>query len=317
MSTGRVLGGALRLLQRRRVLGLGMIVALFGLVYAALYVGLTLYNPGALAELSQSLTAELPANWGAWAGGGAALLFVGGLWSEGGLILAAGRRAAGDLPGMAPRPTRSALARLPGLLLVGARVWWPLGLGLAVALAPTLYWALGSQEQTTDWAGAILGSLCCATLVFLIGWFVLWPQQRLANCALLLDGQAPWAAVRAARRLFFGRFGSVLGLWMALLLLNVGLLLVSVLLAALAAGLVYGLWLALGGTPENTALALTAVLAVVAGIGLLLWDGAVSAFNLNTWVLTYLDLRAVVGPPAPRDPALGNTQILGRQRMVD
>ena len=81
MNTGQVLGGALRLARRRRVLGLGMIVALFGLVYVALYVGLTLYNPNALAEVAESLTTQLPANWATWLGVGVVVLIVGGYFS--------------------------------------------------------------------------------------------------------------------------------------------------------------------------------------------------------------------------------------------
>jgi len=316
IDTGRVLGGALRLLRRRTVLGLGMVVALVGLVYAALDIILTTNNPNYLNDLAQSLSTDLPPDFPAWLAAGVLLVLVGGLWSEGGLILAAGRRAGGETVQPARRGG-SALRRLPVLLLAGARVWWPAALGLALTLAPAVYWAVVSQEPSPGWGLAVLGSLCLGGGVFLVAWLLLWPQQRLANCAVLLDGQGPGAAVVTARWLFWGRFGAVFGVWFALLLLNALLLLVSGLLAGLAAVLVYGLWTALNGVPENAALLVTALVALVLAGLVLLWDGAVSAFNLNTWVLTYLALRGGRALPADLTTPLDSGQILGRQRATD
>jgi hypothetical protein len=314
MNTSRVLGGALRLLQRRRVLGLGIVIALIGLVYAAILLGLSVYNPNYLAELSASITPDLPSALPFWIVLGALVLLLGGLVSEGGLILAAGRRAAARLSGPGGQPVRAAWRRLPHLVLVGLLVWWPVLLGLALTLAPSVYWATVSQDDTVGWGLTLLGSGCCAGLVFVAGWLLLWPQQRLANCALLLAGVAPRAAVQTARRLFFGRFGAVFGLWTALLLLNVVLLVVSVLLATLAAGLVTGIWSLLGAAPQSTALWVAGAVAALLAVGLLAWDGAVSAFNLNTWVLTYLDLQAEAGTLAGLTAPLGTTQLLGRHR---
>jgi len=314
MNTSRVLGGALRLLQRRRVLGLGVVIALIGLVYAAILLGLSAYNPNYLAELSASLTPDLPAALPLWLVLGALVLLLGGLVSEGSLILAAGRRAAARIAGPGGQPARSSVRRLPHLVLVGLLVWWPVLLGLALTLAPSVYWVTVSQEDTAGWGLTLLGSGCCAGLVFVIGWLLLWPQQRLANCALLLAGVAPRTAVRTARRLFFGRFGAVFGLWTALLLLNVLLLVVSVLLAALAAGLVAGIWSLLGAAPQSTALWVAGAVAAILAVLLLAWDGAVSAFNLNTWVLTYLDLQVEAGTLAGLTAPLGTAQLLGRHR---
>ncbi|HMA36116.1 MAG TPA: hypothetical protein VKY74_16790 [Chloroflexia bacterium] len=317
MNIGRVLGGALRLLRQRRVLALGMFLALIGLVYAAIHIGLQTYNPRYLTDLGDTLSTDLPPAFPAWIGGAAVLLVLGGLLGEGGLILEAGRRVARAPAAEGPAPARSALGRLPQLVLAGLLVWWPVLVGVGLALSPLLYWLANGQEQSQDWGLAILGSGCCAGLVFLAGWLLLWPLQRLANCAVLLEGQAPRAAVRTARRLFFGQFSAVFGLWAALLLLNLGLLVLSVVLAALAAALVTGLWTLLTDLPEQPALILTGGVAVLLGGGLLIWDGAVTAFNLNTWVLAYLDLRAGALMLADPQAALGTTQILGRQRPAD
>ena len=130
-------------------------------------------------------------------------------------------------------------------------------------------------------------------------------MQRLANCALLLDAQPPRMAVRAARRVFFGHFGDVFGLWAGLVLLTGGLWLVSALLAALAAALVYGLWLALNGAPEGAALGVAGAVALALGLALLLWDGAVSAFTVGAWVGAYREFRAPAPPVvAARAPAV-------------
>ncbi len=310
MNAGEVLGAALGLLRRRRVLGLGMLVALAGLVYAAVYVVFTLYDPNAFTEIADSLPARLPPALPAWLIGAVLLLIVGGLWSEGTLILTAARQAAG---GAAPaRPRGAAFGRLPQLLLVAGLVWWPAALLLALAAGPGLYSVLSSQDLSGGWAFALFGSVCCTSLIFLATWVVLWPLQRLANCALLLDGLAPGAAARAARRLFWGRFSSVLGLWSALLVLNVLLILLSALLATAAAALVAGLWGLLDGAPETLALVVTAGGAVLLALLLLLWDGAVSAFNLNTWVLAYRELQASIPVILPTTD--GAAQLAGRQR---
>jgi hypothetical protein len=55
---------------------------------------------------------------------------------------------------------------------------------------------------------------------------------------------------------------------------------------------------------------------VVIGLILLLWDGALTAFNLNAWVLAYCRLRSRVTTvvPLPGGPGVGG-QALGRLRL--
>ncbi|HUS17409.1 MAG TPA: hypothetical protein VM536_20630, partial [Chloroflexia bacterium] len=160
--------------------------------------------------------------------------------------------------------------------------------------------------------GSVLvqGSAGLALLLAIGGWLVLWPRQRLANCALLLDDQAPAAAVQAARRLVRTRGRAVYGLWTTQLLLNLGLLLVSALLAGLAAGLMAGLWALLGADTAPSPPIAILVAGAVLLIGLLCWDGVVSAFTLSTWAVAYGELQR--DPDAPLTP-VGTTQLLGRQ----
>jgi len=310
MDIGRVLGTALRGLQQRRVLGFGMVAALCGLVYATLYGALQLADSAAPGDLATTLAPALPPAFPLWLAGAALVLLVGGLLSEGGLIGAAGPIPPGPA-GARRRP--AAWRHTTGLIGVGLGVWWPLLLGLALSGAPAVYLLTRGQAASADGAVYTLASAGCSFLLFAAGWLVLWPLQRLANCALLLDGAAPRAAVRAGRRLAFGQAGAVYGLWCGLVLLNAGLWLLSLLLASLAAALVAGLWLLLDGAPEGTALALVGGLAVVLALGLLCWDGAVTAFNLHTWVVAYRALRAPALAPAAAPLPLGTAQLLGRQ----
>ena len=153
-----MLGGALRLLQRRRVLGLGVVIALIGLVYAAILLGVSVYNPNYLAELSASLTPDLPAALPLWLVVGALVLLLGGLVSEGGLILAPGGGRRRGSPAPACNPPDSAVRRLPHLVLVGRLVWWPVLLGLVLTLAPSVYGVTVSQEDTAGWGLTLLGA---------------------------------------------------------------------------------------------------------------------------------------------------------------
>jgi hypothetical protein len=210
------------------------------------------------------------------------------------------------------------LRRLPGLVAVALLVWWPV---LVFGGAVMAYYAPTSADSFTDSAnGGILVLICCLPVFLVLGGLLFWPLQRLANCALVLDGLGPLLAVRAAWRLFWGRFGTVVGLWLALLALNGLLVLISILLAALAAALVYAVWGVLNGPSEGTALALIAAVAGVLGLGLLFWDGVITAFNLGTWVLAYRELTAGSrGPGTVAEPlpvsAAGSTQLLGRSRQ--
>ena len=300
MNTGRLLGEALRLLRRRAVLGAGVLVALCGLTYAALYLAWQAADPALIPDLSASLSASLPPAAPLWALGAALILLAGGLVSEAGLILAAAR--AGDPAAMRP-PRGAALRRLPALLGVGLLVWWPALLAGALALAPVGYALLGGLSADSSGLLAVCGG-ACAGLLTAAATLILWPLQRLANCALLLDAQPPRLAVRAARRVFFGHFGDVFGLWAGMILLTVGLWLLSALLAVLAAGLVYGLWLLLNGAPGGAALGVAGVVALALGLALLLWDGAVSAFTVGAWVGAYREFRAPAPPVmAVRAPA--------------
>ncbi len=306
MNNRRVLSGALALLRGRGLVRGGMIVAALGLIYAAGLVWLQLYNPQYLTDLSNKLSTDLPPDYVAWAAAGAALLVIGGLLAEGSFILAAGRRAA---PAGATRlQAGGALRRLPELLMVAGLIWGVPALAAVAALALIANSLTGSVDD----ALAPLTGFCCLTVVGGLLSLVLWPLHRLANCALLLAGQRPRAAVRSARRLLGAQFGALFGLWAALLLLNGLLVLVSGLLAALAAAGVYAFWSLLNGTDEGVALVVTATLAAGLGLGLLFWDGSVTAFNLNTWVLAYRDLQTVADLPAPLPSPGGSTQLLGR-----
>lgn len=308
MNSGRVLGGALALLRRRGLVRGGMVVAALGLVYAAGLVWLQLYNPQYLSDLNTKLTTDVPPDFAAWAAAGAALLLVGGLLSEGSFILAAGRRVAAGGGGRVP--AGGVLRRLPGLLAVALLLWGGPALAAILALAAIV----NSLTGAADDALAPLTGFCCLTVIALLLGVVLWPLHRLANCALLLDGQRPRAALRTARRLLRAQFGALFGLWMALLLLNGLLVLVSGLLAGVAAAGVYALWTLLNGTEEGMALAVTGALAALLGLGLLVWDGSVTAFNLNTWVLAYRALQTATTLPTPLAGSTGASQLLGRTR---
>lgn len=308
MNSGRVLSGALALLRRRGLLRGGMVVAALGLVYAAGLVWLQLYNPQYLSDLSDKLTTDLPPDFLAWAVAGAALLLIGGLLSEGNFILAAGRRLA--LVGGGRVPAEGALRRLPSLLALALLLWGVPALAAILALAAIV----NSLTGAADDALVPLTSFCCLTVIGGPLALALWPLHRLANCSLLLDGQGPRAALRSARRLWGAQFGALFGLWMALLLLNGLLVLLSGLLAGLAAAGVYACWTLLNGTEEGVALAVTGGLAALLGLGLLAWDGSVTAFNLNTWVLAYRDLQTATTLPTPLAAVGGNTQLLGRTR---
>jgi hypothetical protein len=289
MNTGRLLAEALRLVRRRAVLGAGVLVALCGLTYAALYLAWQ----GADPTLLNDFTATLPPAAPLWALGAALILLAGGLLSEARLILAAAR--AGEPAALRP-PRGAALRRLPALLGVALLVWWPALPAGALALAPVGYGLLGAAPEG-DGAGLLaFCGVACAGLLGALATLLLWPLQRLANCALLLDALPPRVAVRAARRVFFGHFGDIFGLWAGLIVLTVGLWLLSALLAALAAGLVYGLWLLLDGAPEGAALAVAGVVALALGLALLVWDGAVSAFTVGAWVGAYREFRVPVAP---------------------
>ncbi|MDQ2808983.1 MAG: hypothetical protein M3Z04_19070 [Chloroflexota bacterium] len=308
MNSGRVLSGAFALLRQRGLLRGGMVVAALGLVYAAGLVWLQLYNPQYLSDLSDKLTTDLPPDFLAWVVAGAALLLIGGLLGEGRFILAAGRRPAANGSGRVA--AGSALRRLPGLLALALLLWGVPALATILALALIA----NSLSGSADDALAPLTGLCCLTVSGGLVALALWPLHRLANCALLLDGQGPRTALRTARRLLRAQFGALFGLWMGVLLLNGLLVLVSGLLAGLAAAGVYAFWTLLNGTAEGLALAATGTLAALLGLGLLAWDGSVTAFNLNTWVLAYRDLQTATTLLPPLPGPTGTSQLLGRSR---
>ena len=198
MDLGWVLGGALRLVRRRQVWLLGMAIALLGLVYVIIDTWARLNNKNYLNDLLNSLGQTAPPNLGLFLAAGLLIAGLGGLTSEAGLILSAGRRLAANLPPVTdapPTPARSGVARVLRLLGVAARLWWPLLLIAGLLFLPTLYWVIATP-QSDAWAAPVLGSLFCTSLVFLIGWWILWPINRLANCAALLDGLPAGPAVR-------------------------------------------------------------------------------------------------------------------------
>jgi hypothetical protein len=146
--------------------------------------------------------------------------------------------------------------------------------------------------------------------------WVLWPIQRLANCAVVLDGLPARQAARAARALVRAHPGAVLGLWQILSVLNLVLLAVSAALAGGGALLVWGVLQGTSSLSPAASLDIAGAAAVVIGLILLLWDGGVTAFNLNAWVLAYCQLRSRVTTvvPLPGGPEAAG-QALGRLRL--
>src|SRR5207248_2005705 len=103
--------------------------------------------------------------------------------------------------GGALRLVRRRILLLGMVIALLGLVWWPL-LGLVgLGLLPTLVWAQ-NMELTTGWAAVVVVSLGCTGLVCLLGWWILWPIHRLANCAALLEPVPARPAVALARRLW-------------------------------------------------------------------------------------------------------------------
>jgi hypothetical protein len=79
---------------------------------------------------------------------------------------------------------------------------------------------------------------------------------------------------------------------------------------------VWGVLQMVSGVVPDAGLPAAVGAALAVGILLLAWDGAITAFNLNTWVLTYCGLRSRSAPvvllPGPTPPG---GQALGRQRL--
>ena len=316
MDLGWVLGGALRLVRRGRVLLLGMLIALLGLVYVAVDTWARVNDRHYLDTLLNTLGGTTPPNLGLYLGIGLVVAGLGGLAGEAGLVRVAGRRTAALLPPAgeaAPRPVPG-WRLLPRLLAVALWIWWPLLILLALVVAPIVAWLLNPSDST-NWALIVLGSACCTSGVFLIGWWILWPINRLANCAALLDGLPARQAARAGRTLWRQHLGSVLGLWVSVCGLNVLLFVVSAALAGLGAGVVWEVLQLVNSVASAASVPAAVVAAVLVGLLLLAWDGAVTAFNLNTWVLAYCNLRSRTAPVLlPSGDAPGG-QALGRGRL--
>src|SRR4051812_7432732 len=102
MNLGWVLGGAWRLVRRRRVLGLGMVIALLGLGLVVIDAGQRLSNRNYLTDLINSVGTGAPSNLGWYILAAGVIAFLGGLAAEGGLIASAGQRVAANLPPLAP-----------------------------------------------------------------------------------------------------------------------------------------------------------------------------------------------------------------------
>ncbi len=320
MNLGWVLGGAWRLVRRRRVLGLGIVIALLGLGLVVIDAGQQLSNRNYLTDLVNSAGTGAPTNLGWYLLAAGAIALLGGLAAEGGLIASAGRRVAATLPPLAPGlaptgPGRRGMALWLRLIAVAWWVWWPVVLVVLVMLGVLVYVA-GASASGTGVYGALVLCFGCASIVLLLGGWLLWPIQRLANCGVVLDGLPARAAARQARGLFRAQLGAVLGLWLVLSVLNVVLLVVS---AGLAGGGALVVWGVLQGTSSLSpaaSLDIAGAVAVVIGLVLLLWDGALTAFNLNAWVLAYCQLRSrpTAVPPLPGDPDAAG-QMLGRLRL--
>lgn len=317
MDLGWVIGGAWRLVRRRRIWLLGMAIALLGLVFVVIDTWARLNHKAYLDDLVDSLGATRPPNLGLVLLVGLGIAGLGGLISEGALIAAAGRRLAQALPPTEgrPIPAERPLGRTLRLLAVAAWVWWPLLLIAGILLLPLILWLLNPQGSE-GWALIVLGSLLCTSVVFLIGWWILWPINRLANCAALLDHLPAREAARLGARLWRQHLGTLLGLWAGVSLLNLLLVAVSALLAGLGAVVVWGVLQVVSGAVPDLALPVALVVAAAVGALLLSWDGAITAFNLNTWVLAYCGLRSrsatVLLLPGPMQPG---GQALGRQRL--
>ena len=108
----------------------------------------------------------------------------------------------------------------------------------------------------------------------------------------------------------------MLGLWLVLSVLNLLLLAVSAALAGGGALVVWGVLQGTSGLSPTASLDIAGAVAVVIGLVLLLWDGALTAFNLNAWVLAYCQLRSRVTTVVPLsgDPDAAG-QALGRLRL--
>jgi hypothetical protein len=319
MDLGWILGGAWRLV-RRRVLLLGMVIALLGLGLVALDVSQRLGNRNYLNDALNSLGSSAPSNLGWYLLGIGAVAFLGGLAAEGGRIAGAGRRVAASLPplapGAAPRtPERRGVALWLRLIGVAWWVWWPV-IVLVAFLLGLLIGVAGTGGSGEGVYAALVLCFGCAGIVLLLAWWLLWPIQRLANCAVVLDGLPARQAAREARTLVRAHPGAVLGLWLVLSLLNLLLLAVSAALAGGGALLVWGVFQGTGTLSPAASLDIAGAVAVVIGLILLLWDGALTAFNLNAWVLAYCRLRSRVTTaiPLPGGPDAGG-QMLGRLRL--
>ena len=318
MDFGWVIGGAWRLVRRRRVWLLGMAIVLLGLVFVAIDTWARLNDKAYLDDLVDSLGATRPPNLGVYLLVGLGIAGLGGLISEGALIANAGRRLAQALPPPTearPVPAERPLGRTLRLLGVAWWVWWPLLLISGIFLLPLVLWLLNPQGSE-GWALLVLTSLLCTSIVFLIGWWILWPINRLANCAALLDHLPARPAARLGAQLWRRHLGTLLGLWTGVSLLNLLLVAVSALLAGLGAVVVWGVLQVVSGAVPDVALPVAGVVALAVGALLLAWDGAITAFNLNTWVLADCGLRSrsatVVLLPGTAQPG---GQALGRQRL--
>ncbi len=320
MNLGWVLGGAWRLVRRRRVLGLGMVIALLGLGLVVIDAGQQLSNRNYLTDLINSVGTGTPTNLGWYVLAAGAIALLGGLAAEGGLIAGAGRRVAANLPPLAPAlapkgPERQGLALWLRLIAVAWWVWWPVVL-VVITLLGALVYVAGSSASGEALGGALVLCFGCTLIALLLGGWLLWPIQRLANCGVVLDGLPARAAARQARGLFRAQPGAVLGLWVLLSVLNVVLLAVSAALAGGGALLVWGVLQGTSSLSANASLDIAGAVAVVIGLVLLLWDGALTAFNLNAWVLAYCQLRSrpTAVTPLPGGPDAAG-QVLGRLRL--
>ncbi len=320
MDLGWILGGAWRLVRRRQVWLLGIVIALLGLGLVGLDVSQRLGNRNYLNDVLNNLGSNTPSNLGWYVLAIGVVALLGGLAAEGGLIAAAGRRVAASLPPLAavpgPRPPeRRGVALWLRLILVAWWVWWPM-----IVLVLFLYgFLMGFAESAASGEvayAALVVIAGCVGVVLALGVWLLWPIQRLANCAVVLDGFPARPAARAAWALFRAHLGAVLGLWLVLSVLNVVLLVVSVALAGGGALLVWGVLQGTSSLSPAASLDIAGAVAVVIGLILLLWDGGVTAFNLNAWVLAYCQLRSRVTAvtPLPGGPEAAG-QALGRLRL--
>lgn len=320
MNLGWILGGAWRLVRRRRVLGLGIVIALLGLGLLVVDISQRLGNKNYLNDAINGLGSSTPSNLGWYVLAVGVVALLGGLAAEGGLIAGAGQRVAANLPpltaGPALRPTAlGGVALWLRLLGVAWWVWWPV-IMVVLVLFGFLLGAAGSATSGEGAYGLLVLCFGCTFLVLLLGGWLLWPIQRLANCAVVLDGLPARQAAQLARRLFRTQPGALLGLWLILSVLNLLLLAVSAALAGGGALLVWGVFQGTGALSPAASLDIAGAVAVVIGLVLLLWDGALTAFNLNAWVLTYCQLRSRMTTVVPLTGGsdMGG-QALGRLRL--